>query len=120
MRAILIDPFTRTVSEVETSAELLDMYDLLQVDCITVVRVDPGHAMILDDEGLLKSKDVQTYFRLKGGHQPFAGRAMILGDKYGDNRDASLSLEEVKDAVVFLDNKDVEPERWLGWAVTVF
>ncbi len=120
MRAILIDPFTRNISEVETSASLLDMYDLLQVDCITAVQVGGGHAMILDDEGLLKNKDVQAYFTMKGASQPFAGRGLILGDNYGENRDATLPLDLVKDTVVWMDNEEVEPDKWTGWTVTTW
>lgn len=120
MRGILIDPFTRTVSYVETSAGLLDMYDLLQVDCITVLRVDQGNAMILDDEGLLKSKDIQAYFTLGKGNQPFAGRGLILGDKYGESKDVTIPIEAVESSIVWLDNDDVDPDAWTGWKITVF
>lgn len=120
MRGIMIDPFTRTIMEVETSASLLDMYDLLQVDLITVVRLTEDHAMILDDEGLLKNKDAQAYFILDGSNQPFAGRALILGDNYGENKDATMKVADVAGIVTFLDNKDVEPDMWTGWSVEVF
>lgn len=120
MRAILIDPFTRTVTDVDTSASLLDMYDLLKVDLITVMQVGAGHAMILDDEGLLKDKDTQAYFTLKGLAQPLAGRAMILGDEYGENRAATLTLDEVADKVVWLSNDRVNPDEWTGWTITTW
>lgn len=120
MRAILIDPFTRTVSDIETDASLDDLYAVLQVDLITVMRVGAEHAMILDDEGLLKSKEVQSYFGMKGLDQPLAGRAMILGDSYGENRAATLTLDEVKDKVVWLDNEKVEPDDWTGWTITTW
>ena len=51
MRAIMIDPFTRKVSEIDTDASLDDLYRLLDVDLITVVQLGAKHAMILDDEG---------------------------------------------------------------------
>lgn len=120
MRGILIDPFTRTVSDVETDADLGDMYDLLQVDLITVVRMPPNHALILDDEGLLKSKEVQEYFLLEGMDQPLAGRGLILGDNYGENRDATLSLDLVRGAVTFPDKETINPSDWTGWRIEVF
>lgn len=120
MRAILIDPFTRTVSDIETDASLDDLYSVLQVDLITVIRVGAGHAMILDDEGLLKDKSVQAYFGMKGLDQPLAGRAMILGDNYGENRAATLTLDEVKDKVIWLDNEKVEPDDWTSWTITAW
>ena len=120
MRAILIDPFTRTVSEIDTDAGLDDLYDVLQVDLISVVQVGAGHAMILDDEGLLKSKIEQEYFQFVGVEQPFAGRAMILGDEYGESRPARLPLDEVEKRVVFLDKEKVDPDAWTGWTIHTF
>lgn len=120
MRAILIDPFTRTVSDIDTAAGLDDLYDILQVDLITVMQVGASHAMILDDEGLLKDSSEQEYFQLKGMDQPLAGRGLILADEYGENRPATLTLKEVADKVVWLRNKDVDPEEWLGWTITAF
>lgn len=120
MRAILVDPFTRNVSDVETDAGLDDLYDLLQVDTITVLPVGGGHAMILDDEGLLKDKSVQEYFTLKGMDQPLAGRGLILADEYGESRPATLALDEVRRAVQWLDKSDVDPDAWTGWTVTFF
>ena len=120
MRAILIDPFTRTVSEIETDAGLDDLYDILQVEIITVMQVGASHAMILDDEGLLKGKIEQEYFRLKGMDQPLAGRALILADEYGESRPATLTISEVEDKVEWLDKEDVDPEAWLGWSIVTF
>ena len=117
MRAILIDPFTRKVSEIDTDASLDDLYALLDVDLITVIRVGAGHAMILDDEGLLKDKSVQAYFMLVGMDQPLAGKALILADEYGENRPATLPLSMVEEKVRWLDNDKVEPDDWTGWTI---
>lgn len=115
MRAILIDPFKHEVSHVDTDAGLDDLYRILQVDLITVFPVGAGHAMILDDEGLLRPKETQEYFALKGAEQPFAGRALILADVMGESRDATLPLRAVQDKVVFLNKEDIDPESWAQW-----
>jgi len=120
MRAILIDPFTRTVSDIDTDAGLDDLYRILDVDLITVLRVGAGHAMILDDEGLMKNKIEQEYFQFEGMDQPLAGRGLILADEYGENRPATLTLEQVEEKVVWLDKEDVDPEAWLGWTIITF
>jgi len=120
MRAILINPFTRTVSDIDTAAGLDDLYEILRVDLITVIRVGASHALILDDEGLLKDKSEQEYFQLKGMDQPLAGRGLILADEYGENRPATLTLKEVEDKVVWLDRENVDPAEWLGWTITTF
>jgi hypothetical protein len=120
MRGILIDPFKRTVTDVETDSSLDEIYSILDVGTITVVAFDREHVMFLDDEGLLKDKDEQAYFHLKGADQPFAGRGLIFADNYGDNRAATVSLEKVRDSVTFLDNANVQPEAYLGWTVTAW
>lgn len=120
MRAILIDPFTRLIGEVDTDCSLDQIYDLLGVDLITVVSFDKEHAMFLDDEGLLKLKEGMEYFKVKGANQPFAGRGLIIGDQYGDNRPATLTIEEVASKVTFLDKSEVEPDEWTGWEIRVF
>lgn len=117
MRAIIINPFDRTVKEIDTAASLDDMYRLLNVDLITVMQVGAGHAMILDDEGLLKDKASQAYFMLRGMNQPLAGKAMILADEYGENRPATLPLDMVEEKVVWLDNDKVDPDQWTGWTI---
>lgn len=120
MRAILIDPFTRTVSDIDTDAGLDSLYDILQVDMITVMQVGASHCLILDDEGLLKSKIGQEYFQLRGMDQPLAGRGLILADEYGESRPATLNLAEVEDKVIWLDKEKVDPDAWTGWTITTF
>lgn len=117
MRAILIDPFTRTVSDIDTDAGLDDLYNILQCDMITVIPVSPGHAMILDDEGLLKDRDTQAYFELRGVPQPFAGRALIVADEEGENRAATFELGLIRSSVNFLDSSKVDPDSWAGFNV---
>lgn len=120
MRAILIDPFTRTIDAIETDASLDDLYKILHVDMITVVSFDREHAMILDDEGLLKGKEEQAYFWVKGAEQPFAGRGLIVGDDYGENRAATIGIDKVREVVKFLDNDQVDPTEFLGWSIVTF
>ena len=78
MKAILIDPFKRSVEAVDIDPTLDNLYETLDVETITVVRLNPDHALIVDDEGLLKDKDAQEYFWWRGSEQPFAGRGIIL------------------------------------------
>lgn len=120
MRAILIDPFKQEVSEIDIDTSLDNLYETLGVDLITVVRWDREHALILDDEGLLKDKETMEYFWVKGSNQPFAGRGLLLGDEYGENRPATLDLSAVQSAVRFVDKSTVNPDDYTGWTITVF
>jgi hypothetical protein len=118
MRGILIDPFTRTVSEIETSGKLAEIYELLGVELVTVVSVGEDQSLFLDDEGLLVPKEEQEYWNLKGSNQPYAGRGLILGlDEDGDNIDATMSGVEVAMLVTFLDKEELDPEDYLGFSI---
>lgn len=121
MKGILIDPFKREVSEVETSGKLDDLYAILGVDTITVVTTAEDHALILDDEGLLKDRAEQEYFLWYGSDQPFAGKGLILGTtEDGDNKDASIPVDVVRNTITFVPKEIVNPEDYLGWTITTF
>jgi hypothetical protein len=120
MRAILIDPFKREVSEIDIDPSLDNLYATLGVEVITVLRWSAKDALILDDEGLLKPREEMEYWWMKGAGQPFAGRGLILGDEYGENRPASSTLAEVRDMVKFVDREKVHPDEYIGWTIISF
>lgn len=117
MRAILIDPFKQSIEEVDTAASLDDIYALLDIDTLTVVKYDPANALFLDDEGLLKGKNTQEYWHLQGCIQPFAGRGLLIGDNYGDNRATTLDVAEVRENVTFIDKTDLNPDDYVGFEI---
>jgi hypothetical protein len=118
MRGILIDPFTRTVSDVYTSGKLLEIYELLGVNLITAVTVGENQSLFLDDEGLMVPKENQEYWNWEGSNQPYAGRGLILGlDANGDNVDTTMSSLEVAALVSFLDKEDIDPDSYLGFEI---
>lgn len=88
IQAILIDPFSEKVTRVETGTSLEDLYSILQCDTITILRMGVGGKafdMIMDDEGLLKDRENQRYFKYKLFSQPYAGRALLaLSNRQGD------------------------------------
>jgi len=120
MRAILIDPFKRAISEIDIDPSLDNLYSTLNVETITVVGWDKGNALILDDDGLLKEKADMEYFWVKGSDQPFAGRGLILGDQYGENRPATVALEGVEKVVEWVDKEDIDPDAYTGWTMMFF
>ena len=118
MRGILIDPLKKTVECVNVEGNLSEIYDLLGVECITIVPLDFSDALYLDDEGLLVPKNEQAYWRMKGSSQPFAGRGLILGtDEEGDNDDAVSDLKDVKASVIWIDREAIDPEDYTGFAI---
>jgi len=103
--AILIDPFTETITEVKmVDTKLQTIYALIGCELITITNLANGIDMILDDEGLLKDSESQAYFKFGIGSQPFAGKALIIAtDDEGDfaSLPEKISVEKINDKVIF-------------------
>ena len=104
-RAILIDPFTQTISEVKmVDTKLQTIYTLLECRIITITSLANGIDMVLDDEGLLKDSESQAYFKFGIGSQPFAGKALVIAtDDEGDfaSLPEKVSVDKINDKVIF-------------------
>lgn len=104
-RAILIDPFTETVSQVTlVDTKLQTLRNLIECEIITMAGLANGVDMILDDEGLLKDSNSQAYFKIGIGSQPFAGKALVVGtDDEGNtvSLPESVTTEKVFERVIF-------------------
>jgi len=104
-RAILINPFTQTITEVKmVDTKLQTIYALIGCELITITSLADGIDMILDDEGLLKDSESQAYFKFGITSQPFAGKALIIAtDDEGDfaSLPEEVSLDKVNDKVIF-------------------
>ena len=103
-KAILIDPFTETVSNVTlVDTKLQTIYSLLGCDLITITSAF-GADMILDDEGLLKDSTSQRYFKIGIDSQPYAGKALLVGSDAEGNFASlpeDLTTEKVFEKVIF-------------------
>ena len=107
MQAILINPFDKTIEEVEYSGDWKDISSLLECDIFTTVYFDnTTDSVFVDDEGLYV--EGQAFFTIGDCPQPLAGRGLILGcDDEGDSVDCKTTLEEAKAMVKFLGNNPV-------------
>lgn len=101
MRAILIDPYTRTVTEVDNNGKLDGLYKAIGCEMVEAIRVGDNETMWLDEEGFLS--EGRPVFRLNDNPQALAGRALILGDKNGDSAPTRLPLAAVAHAVKWTD-----------------
>ena len=102
MRAIVIDPFTRTIEEVEVDRGIQAIYDHIGASCFICASMSlTGPTMYVDDEGLLKAgQEFFAYRRLYP--QPLAGKCLILDtDDEGESIDCSLPLDQVREEVRF-------------------
>lgn len=104
MKSILIDPFTRTIKEVEYDGDFHQIYEFIHCDTFDCVRVNEnGDAIFVDDEGLISGKE-QAFFGWLGYPQPLAGRGIVLGSNLtdGESADTTITLEEARELVVWL------------------
>jgi hypothetical protein len=96
---ILIDPFNRKVTKIESETPELDLhetYKLLDVNLITSVGLPNGDVIYVDDEGLLMNDlSKQGFFQYEGHPEPLAGKGLIVGsDGKGGNASAKTTLDE--------------------------
>jgi hypothetical protein len=105
IKAILIDPFTETVSQVTlVDTKLQTLRNLIECEIITMAGLANGVDMILDDEGLLKDSSSQAYFKIGIGSQPFAGKALVVGtNDEGEtvSLPENITTEKVFERVIF-------------------
>lgn len=99
MKAYLIDPFTKTVSEVDYDGNYQNIYKLISSDTnpvstFTCVNVNEAEdTVFVDDEGLLDNMNTQQFFSLNG--YPLAGKGLVLGtNEDGESVTPSISLKE--------------------------
>lgn len=97
VKAILIDPFNQTITEVEYDADgsYKQIYDFIGAQPFTSIAVTPefdGDRLFLDDEGLYR--DHQRFFSIGDYPNPLAGKGLILGQ----NR--AGEVDEVKTSAV--------------------
>lgn len=100
MKAILINPFDETITEVDFIGDYRSIYKLIDCSTFDVMELPRNGALYVDDEGLFTER--QAFFYWEGAHQPIANKALILGtDEYGSNLPSPFTVEEVKAAVTF-------------------
>lgn len=107
MRAILIDPEAKTITEVEYTGDYKNIYEHIGADCFTAVGIDhyeneDRETIFVDDEGLYR--EPQYFFIWQGYDQPLAGKGLILGtNAEGESVATSYGLDYVKSMVRFVD-----------------
>ena len=81
MRAVKIDPVSRTVTEIylkkNPNRTLDELYKIIGCDLVELVQINADMVMVCDEEG--KCKEVQGMFTFIGWGTVIAGTAIILG-----------------------------------------
>ena len=112
MKAILIDPEAKTITEVEHNGNFREIYKFIGCECFTTVSIGSPpdgkklqhngreNHVFVDDEGLLNSP--RHFFHWKGYEQPLAGKGLILGcDEEGETVATTWSVKDVEAMVTY-------------------
>lgn len=106
MRAILINPFDKTISEIEISDDwreinrVLASVNPLYSGHFDVVRVTDSEGVYVDDEGML-AEGTPVF---QWGDYPLAGAGLILAcDESGESVSTAFDMTDVRANVTFPD-----------------
>lgn len=126
MKAYLIDPFEKKISEVEYDGNYKSIYTLIStqsnpVDIFTCVELNEHQdTVFVDDEGLLNNTETQHYFKLNG--HLLAGKGLVLGtNDEGDSVTPFVSFEkfQTQNKIEFLGHQKINHEA-LGFKLKNF
>lgn len=100
MRAVLINPFDKSVTEVDYSGDYRDIYKLIDCQVFTVAN-DGDNDIFVDDEGLLKEDlTKQRFFWVAGMEQPLAGKGLVLScDADGETVATTTDVETISNRI---------------------
>lgn len=100
MRAYLIDPTARTVTEVEHDGSLESVYRLTNSACVAAARFNRlGDFVYVDEDASAQPSD---FFTIPGLPEPLAGRGLVLGGGAdGQDAEPAVSLAELREVVGF-------------------
>lgn len=103
MKAILIDPHKKVISEVSYNGDWRQISHHIKCDTFTVVSLPDNNDIYIDDFGLFAEK--QAYFRHIDYPEPLAGYGLILGHDpaTGDSVETNLTALDVSKSVQFFD-----------------
>lgn len=111
MKAYLIDPYARAVTEIETTGRFADLYPVIECSTIEIVRLERDDVLI-DEEGTFSFQrpdgTEKALFKIKGFPTPLVGFGVVLGHTPdGDSAPPKMRIEEVRARVTFLSLEQV-------------
>lgn len=118
-KAILIDPFAKTVTALHLSDHdndplplLADLYKLIGTDNLDHNTLQNGDSMWCDDNGLLKDWSTQAFFLAPFCPTPLAGKVVVLRTLPGIDQDTmadcKTDIELLRKAIQWVAPKAVE------------
>lgn len=106
-RVLFINSEKREITETTVSC-LEDMQKLVGGYIERAHIFENGDEVYVNEEGLLLA--MNFFFRIRDGHQPFAGNAYVIGQvtPSGNNRSAITTVEELRKQLQFFGEGSYE------------
>jgi hypothetical protein len=110
MKAILINPFDKSITEVELkTGDLAEIYALTDSTIVEAVSVSQGNDVFINEEGLLGDLDEQQFFLLgdnNNGWMMLAGKGLVLGNNSdGDSVSTTLTVPQLWQMVAWPEHE---------------
>lgn len=115
MKAILINPETREITEIQLTVNkdktlsLGELYETLDCRYIDIIRLNDKQDLIIDDEGMLENPATQSFFAIKNHcliqklGMVVAGSAIVVDRSFHPEEgclsvECTMTLEEATEA----------------------
>ncbi len=113
MRAVKINPVSRTVTEIDLKKNpnntLQELYEIIGCDLVELIQIDEDVVMVVDEKG--KCKDVRGAFTFIGWGTVIAGTAIILGGSGDRFKALPENFASFQMMTEWGEPKDVPPSR---------
>ena len=113
MRAVKIDPVSRTVTEINLTKNpnrtLEELYSIIGCDLVELVQIDADMVMVCDEEG--KCKTVRGAFTFIDSGMLIAGTAIILGGNGNRFKALPENLASFQMMTEWVEPADVPPPQ---------
>ena len=114
MRAVKIDPVSRTVTEINLKKNpnrtFEELYEIIGCDLVELVQIDADMVIVCDEEG--KCKEVQRAFTFIGSGMIIAGTAIILGGNGDHFKALPENLASFQMMTEWVESADVPPPQY--------
>ena len=113
MRAVKINPVSRTVTEIDLKKNpnrtLDELYEIIGCDLVELFQIDADMVMVCNEEG--KCKDFRGAFTFIGSGMVIAGTAIILGGDSNKFKALPENLASFQMMTEWVDAENVPPPQ---------
>lgn len=102
MKALLIDPYKQTITEVHYPGDYKDICAYIQAHRFDHVRINDTEGVFVDDEGLLTVNADSKFFIHSNWISPVAGYGLVLGDSFGESVDTQLTVDDLQQDITWV------------------